>query len=174
MIIKPEPGPKHSLELKNLNSLSDIISFFRRRNIQLYLYDIQYKGKTIKYGIQHTISASPGDRVYTQCGHMPGWPQLFNRSPSSRKAVELMILEICENLTDFHKNDVVIEIYDLTDYNFKLPESVHSVHIEIRNIEGKFNDWHKEQFGRFPVGNPKQEKKQTEPPEPALFEKMFA
>jgi hypothetical protein len=156
--MKPEPGPKHRLELKNLNDFLDVVHFFRRKNIQLYLYDIQYKGQTIKYGIQHTISAQPGNRLYDQVAHMTGWNRPFKRSPATRESVELMILGVCENLTDFHKDDVVIEIYDFTDYNFSLPNSYYVVHIEMRNIECHFNNWYKEQYGVFPVGNPKQEK----------------
>jgi len=82
-----------------------------------------------------------------------------------------MILKVCKNLSDFHKDNVVIEIYDLTNYKFELADSRHSVYIEIRNIEGKFNDWHYSQYGRYPVGNPKQEKKQAGPSD--QFKNLF-
>ena len=172
-MLKPNPGPKYILELKTLITPIEIIHFFKKNNIQRYLYDIKYKGQTIKYGIQHTIQKESGIRLHDQIIHMPGWHRPYKRGPEVRKSIEEMILQVCKNLSDFHKDDVVIEIYDFTDYKFKLPDSDDAIYFEIRNIETHFNNWYKEQYGRFPVGNLKQEKLQPVAPPVEIRYSLF-
>ena len=170
-MLKPNPVPKYILKLNTLNNPIGIIHFFKKNNIQRYLYDIKYKGQTIKYGIQHTIQKESGIRLHDQIIHMPGWHRPYKRGPEVRKSIEEMILQVCKNLSDFHKDDVVIEIYDFTQHPFK-SNLKSNIYIEIRNIENKFNDWYYSQHGRYPIGNVKQEKKQPEVAD--QFDNLFA
>jgi len=148
--------PIKLIKLKDLKSYTDIKGIFRREGILRYLYTIKYKGKVIKYGISHKIQ-EPADRIYTQIGHMLGWdkPLLLRSKKTTGNAIaKLMQLVDPEN---FHKNNVELEIYDFTNYDFELASSDRSIYAEMQNAEEYLKKRFFDQYGSYPLGNIKQE-----------------
>ncbi len=148
--------PIKVIQLKNLNSYTDIKNIFRRAGITRYIYGIKYSGNIIKYGISHKVQ-EPADRIYTQIGHMPGWKQaLLQRSKKKTgKAVNELIQKV--DPENFHKDNVELEIYDFTHYEFELEKSDQAIYAEMQNVEEFLKKQYFDKHGKYPPGNIKQE-----------------
>lgn len=164
--------PRTHVSLKNLKDYTAIKDVFRHNNIDRYLYVIKYKGEMAKCGISHKIQ-EPGDRIYTQVGHMPGWtkPLLKRSDKKTGKAVREMIAKL--NPTSFHKDDVEVEILDFTNYPFKQPTSDKNVYAEMQNAEEELKQEYYQVHGRYPCGNIKQERIRVVAPEEDIWNKLF-
>jgi len=149
--------PTLIIKLKDLDDYTTIISIFKENNIRRYLYKIIYINDIIKIGIQHTWTEKTyADRIYTQIGWMPGWnkPRL-NRGRKTGKATEEMINKV--NPEFFHKDDIILEIYDYTNHNFVDEDCSKLVYAEMQNAEERAKREYYNLKGRYPVGNIKQE-----------------
>lgn len=150
--------PKHVIHLSDIHDPAYIQRYCRRNNILYMVYCIKWKDKTLKYGIQHKVaSAQPGERLYTQVGWMPGWARgTLKRCPDTGLAIKAMIdLVEMEYASAFNKNDVTVEIMDFTGYDFIRPENRYA---EMQNWEEHYKKLYFNLNGKFPIGNPKQEK----------------
>ena len=150
--------PKHILDLKNISDYTDILKYFSKNNIEIYLYTIKWKGLIIKFGISYKNGdrRPMGDRIYTQAGYFPGWDKkCLSRGPKSKLATEEIIRELEDKYTTVvHKNDIVIEIDDYTNYMFINPDNPYA---EMQNEEERLKKKFFSQYDRYPIGNKKQE-----------------
>ena len=149
---------KHILDLKNISDYTYILKYCSKHNIEIYLYTIKWKDQIIKFGISYKNgSRRPmGDRIYTQAGYFPGWgKKCLSRGPKSKLATEEIIKYLEDKYqTTVHKNDIVIEIDDYTNYNFINPKNPYA---EMQNEEERLKQNFFSQFDRYPIGNKKQE-----------------
>jgi hypothetical protein len=150
--------PKHILDLKNISDYTNILKYFSKHNIEIYLYTIKWRGIIIKFGISYKngFRRVMGDRIYTQAGYFPGWDKkCLSRGPKSKLATEEIIAYLQDKYdTIVHKNDIVIEIDDYTNYNFINPTNPYA---EMQNEEERLKQSFFNQYDRYPIGNKKQE-----------------
>ena len=149
---------KHILNLKDIPDYTNILKYFSKHSIEIYLYTIKWQGSIIKFGISYKNgSRRPmGDRIYTQAGYFPGWDKkCLSRGPKSKLATEEIIKEL-ENKysTKVHKNDIIIEIDDYTGYKFINPDNPYA---EMQNEEERLKQDFYKKYDRYPIGNKKQE-----------------
>jgi hypothetical protein len=146
--------PTYTISLKLINDYTSIMRFCRKQKIKFYVYEIAWKGQTVKYGIQHKHGGNGndyGERIYTQIGHMPGWtkPNL-KRCPSTKKDMDEIIKNIESTFKcKFDKDDIVVTIRDYTNAPFELDTSRR----ELQRIEDDLSDAHQQKYGYRPFGN---------------------
>jgi len=152
-----EPS-KHVIHLSEINDAAFIQRYCKSKKIYFMVYAIKWKAETLKYGIQYKVgSTQPGERLYTQVGWMPGWKTgTLKRCAKTGEAVTKMMQYIEEKYSSaFDKNDVTVEIMDYTGYPFVTPENRYA---EMQNFEEYYKKLYFQLNGKYPVGNPKQEK----------------
>jgi hypothetical protein len=108
--------PRYSLSLSQITYPSEILRFFARNRITgQYVYSFSATGILMKYGMSDNSSIA-GERVYRQAGHIPlGWTV----TPASSSGADMRILcdqFLAEYGIPVHKNNVILEVYDLTNY----------------------------------------------------------
>ena len=164
--------PRKKIYLKDLEDYTKILHIFKREGIDRYVYAIHYKDDIGKYGIKHKKGHPYGERVYTQIGYIPGWKKpLLTRSKKTGIAIKAMIEEL--NPTSFHKDDVILEIFDFTNYPFQWPDSDKLVYAEMQNAEEQLKLEYYQTRGRYPVGNLKQEGFRVISPKKETWNELF-
>jgi len=122
----------------------------KKAGVKSYVYAFYYLGAVMKYGVQYDSDTDTyGERVYRQAFHIPGWPKM----PSKKSAGNDM-LDVIEYFPGINKNDVTIQIWDMTEYpraNIDKPK------YEVNLVERQFIKEYIDQMGRKPYGNIKDE-----------------
>jgi hypothetical protein len=122
----------------------------RKMGVQSYVYAFYYYEKTMKFGVQYDSNTKTfGERIYRQAFHIPGWPTV----PSKKTAGNDM-LDIIKYFPGINKNDVKIQIWDMTDYP---RENINDYKFEINQVERQFIKEHISKYGFKPIGNIKDE-----------------
>jgi len=164
--------PRIKIHLKDLDDYTKILHIFDHKGIERYVYTIWYKDEVAKHGIKYKKGHPNGERVYTQAGYIPGWNKpLLKRSKKTGIAVKAMIEKL--NPTSFHKDDVVLEIFDFTNYPFEWPDSDVLIYAAMQNAEEQLKLEYYQTHGRYPVGNLKQEGFRAGSPGKDLWDKLF-
>lgn len=137
------------IRLRDMQEPIQVSHVMRRAKITSYAYAFATDEGIIKYGESSDASSTPGERIYRQAAHLPGW----TKRPRSSSGSDMQILA-----DEFH-----------TKYNRVLHKD--TVDILIYRADGKFDALDLERdlineimlrCGRAPMGNkdPKTQKKQ--------------
>jgi hypothetical protein len=142
--------PSTQFKLKELNKACEILKEMRDLDFQGYVYAFVCKQTVMKYGVQYKAGDGHGNRIYRQAFHLPGWeiPCSPNMSGDDMRDI------IDEHFPDIHKDDVVIYVWDMTNF----PRTVSTdPKLDINKLERQFIREHIEIYGSKPVGNIKDE-----------------
>ena len=150
-------APFYRINLINASDPKYITQFFKKNNIEKsvyrFTYDVLGHNTTMKYG-QSIAEKSVengilGERVYRQARWAPGWGKIFkgpNKTmqdyPSSTNGNEMEKL-IANYFPGIDKNDISIEIYDLSGFTKK----------KVKQIETWIMGEHNRAHGFLPPGN---------------------
>jgi hypothetical protein len=146
--------PTFSIDCGRLHNASEIKQLMKKYDVKYYCYMFIHKSTTMKIGMSADsdwIRGSYGERIYRQAFHIPGWPT----APSPKSAGNDM-LDIIENFAGINKNDVLIKVFDMTNYPFiceDIPE------YEVGELEKDLMDLYEQEHGCLPVGNIRDERK---------------
>ena len=144
--------PKYTFDVGPLNVPAEICAFFKKYQIDKYVYCLMFKGIIIKFGMSAPdgISREWGERVYRQIGHCFTWGTGVRLEGSS--GADWLIIE-----RDFkglygidldHKHLKVI-VWDVTNYAFQSFNPFK----EVESMESELINNYREQFGEKPIGN---------------------
>jgi hypothetical protein len=144
--------PKYTLSVSDLLVPAEIMTFFKNRQIDKYVYCIMFKGIVIKFGMSAPKSSSRewGERVYRQIGHCYTWGdgiRLDGSSGADWLVIERDVKQMYGiNITH---TDLKIIIWDVTNYKFKS----FSPFNEVEAMESELINNYVTQFGQTPIGN---------------------
>jgi hypothetical protein len=138
------------IRLRDMQEPIQVSHVMRRAKVDSYAYAFATDEGIIKYGESSDASSTPGERIYRQAAHLPGWV----KRPRSSSGSDMQILA-----DEFH-----------TKYKRVLHKD--TVDILVYRADGKFDALDLERdlineimlrCGRAPMGNkdPKTQKKQT-------------
>ena len=151
MIVNTSKLPTFEFNLRCYLTAYKIKDDMRKMGVQSYVYAFYHFDKIMKYGVQYDSNDKTfGERIYRQAFHIPGWPTV----PSKKSAGNDM-LDIIKHFPNINKNDVRIQIWDMTGYP---RENADDYKFEINQAERQFIKEHIEKFGFKPIGNIKDEK----------------
>jgi len=141
--------PRYSLEVKLLKSSYEICLMMKTSKIDKYVYRIKHKGLVLKFGMSADNSRTYGERLYRQIGHCESWgnKRLVCSSGSDWRIIEEDFYKKYQSKID--KNELIITIYDLTNYPF---ESINPWD-EVYYIEQTLINQYKDIVGEKPIGN---------------------
>jgi len=156
-IISITPYPCYKIELKDLNNPIDVSAICAKLGVEDYVYEVKFEDCILKYGLSFGTSKSmswtPGERIYRQCGHLPGWNKpLLGPSGSDMLEITRMYFKKSGKLVD--RNGVTVTIHDLT--NVKSP-SIVEPYLHVKQLESKLINDYKNKYGQTPIGNIKDE-----------------
>lgn len=162
--------PYFDIPLSLLLHASDINSIMKVKQVKLYTYEFNSTFGVLKYGSskdnewkRHGVY---GDRIYRQANHIPGWPQCAGPLTSGND-----MLNILAHYPTLTKKDVIIRVWDMTNYPFLAKADPK----EVEEFECELIDDYKRIHGHAPIGNPKDMTfagKKTVVPD-AVFDHMF-
>jgi hypothetical protein len=143
--------PTVQLKLKYLTRPIGIVDWMRELNIKFYAYSFYtVQGEVLKYGASgdcHT--GEPGERMYRQAGHIPGWdqaqPWLVGSSGDD-------MLQILNDYTQTYKkslfkDDVMIDVWPMNMVALK------NVKKACEEVERELITEHIAKYGMPPIGN---------------------
>lgn len=146
--------PTFSIDCGKLLHACEIKQLMKKYDVKYYCYMFIHKSTTMKIGMSADSDhyrGSYGERIYRQAFQIPGWPT----KPSVNSAGNDM-LDIIKNFSGINKNDVLIKVFDMTNYPFiceNTPE------YEVGELERELMDLYEQQYGCLPVGNVRDERK---------------
>jgi hypothetical protein len=146
---------QYYIQGKDLNDPYDICRIMKKKGTRRYVYSITHIRKmsqpafVIKHGMSGDYSRNHGERVYRQFAHLKSWGDKRIKG-SSGAEFRIILDDILEKYgIDVDHRDLIITIYDLTDYPFTMVD----VWLEINKIEAHFINEHVRFFGEKPIGN---------------------
>lgn len=156
MLIDITKLPSWKISLGKLVRASQIKQLMKMKGITDYCYAfviLSPEGELIiKYGQSGDNDwrrGSYGERIYRQAFHIPGWPT----KPSPLSAGNDM-LDIIRHFPGVHKDNVYIQVWDMTNYPF----SVQGDHRhELTVLENQLISRYIAEHGTQPIGNIKSE-----------------
>ena len=137
------------IHLNNLAQPIEVSHAMRRAKIDAYAYAFVTDEGVIKYGESSDGSTTPGERIYRQAGHLPGW----SKRPKSSSGAEMQLLA-----EDFHaKYNRVLHKDTVSILVYRAENKEDAVELE-RDLINEIMLL----CGRAPMGNrdPKTKKKQ--------------
>lgn len=146
--------PIFAIDCGKLLHASEIKQLMKKIGVKYYCYMFIHNSVTMKIGMSSDhdwIRGSYGERIYRQAFQIPGWPS----KPSTKSAGNDM-LDIIKNFSGINKNDVLIKVFDMTNYPFQCQ---HDPSLEVKDLEQDLMDIYEEEHNRLPVGNIRDERK---------------
>ncbi len=141
--------PRHVIEVADLQSPYDICRYFEIYKIDYYVYQINYKGICLKFGMSADNSKNYGERLYRQIAHAESWG---DKRISGSSGADWRIVE-----DDFYRlygikidmKDVTIRIWDATHYPFETMTPWD----EVVAMETKLIEQYESLMCKKPIGN---------------------
>lgn len=146
--------PDFTIDCGKLLRASEIKQLMKKFDVRYYCYMFIHKSTTMKIGMSADsdwFRGSYGERIYRQAFHIPGWPS----KPSPKSAGNDM-LDIIHSFPNINKNDVVIKVFDMTNYPFSCEDRPE---LEVGDLEKDLMDLYEQANGCLPVGNLRDERK---------------
>jgi hypothetical protein len=144
--------PRYTLDIGSLSVPASIVQYFKKYNIDKYVYCIMFKGIVIKFGMSapESLSREWGERVYRQIGHCYSWGKGI-RIEGSSGADWLVIERDFRELYgfDIDHNELKLIVWDVTNYAFQSFNPFN----EVESMESELINNYLEQFGQKPIGN---------------------
>jgi hypothetical protein len=144
--------PTYKFQLQHLDKAVQIVHGFKKLGIQNYIYSFKTDTDIIKFGSSAGSrestekEAPPGDRVYRQAGHIPGWKDGTLNSGAGADMAKTMARFFPNNV----KDDVTLMVYDTTNYEFSLKKCIS---YDLEYGEYSLILQHKTKNGSSPKGN---------------------
>ena len=146
--------PDFTIDCGKLLHAKEIKQLMKKFDVKYYCYMFIHNSLTMKIGMSADsdwMRNSYGERIYRQAFHIPGWPT----KPSPRSAGNDM-LDIIENFAGINKNNVLIKVFDMTNYPFQCEDSPE---LEVGDLEKDLMDLYEQEHGCLPIGNLRDERK---------------
>lgn len=146
--------PTFTIDCSSLIHACEIKGIMKKYSIKYYCYMFIHKSQTMKIGMSADndhFRGSFGERIYRQAFHIPGWPS----KPSVKSAGNDM-LDVIKNFSSINKNDVLIKVFDMTNYPFQCQNTPE---LEVGDLEKHLMDLYEKEFGCLPIGNIRDERK---------------
>lgn len=156
--------PVHILDFSQIDDYTEVMRYCRSHGIRYMVYYIFWRCHLVKVGIQYKQGSGNdcGERLYTQAGWMPGWTKPCLKRAGGEDTPIMIALAEQRYGGVFDKSDVVVVIEDWTDHPFLVGTADHADRYpEMQNAEEYAKRAFFDQFGYWPVGNPKQERIRT-------------
>ena len=143
--------PCYTLHIKDISSPIEINHFFKKYNIDKYVYRIKFKGIVLKFGMSSPKSESRdwGDRLYRQIAHCTSWKE--QRIDGSSGADWLVIERDFKEKygIEIDHSKLVCTVWDVTDYNFESFDPS----LEVEKMESELIEQYVQIVGEKPIGN---------------------
>lgn len=131
------------IDLSNISHFSEICDIMKEHAIENYVYEFNFNGTVIKYGMSTDLSRHYGDRIYRQAGHLEGWPlgPLIGPSGSEMYFINQDYYKLTgQNL---NRNGMKIIVTDLSNQS----------KLECEKLEKYLIETHITIHGKAPIGN---------------------
>jgi hypothetical protein len=132
-----------------MTSPREIIVIMKKLKISRYVYEIKFKGMTVKYGMSDAETTYPGERLYRQIGHLESWGNQKINGPNGSEFEEISHNFYVKNNLKLDHNDITVSIWNFDNYTFKTTNPTMEINIAeeylIKNYEKIYNE--------KPIGN---------------------
>jgi hypothetical protein len=144
--------PKYTIDIGPLNVPAEICAFFKKYQIDKYVYCLMFKGVIIKFGMSAPKSKSRvwGERAYRQIAHCYSWGdgiRIDGSSGSDWLTIERDFKKLYG--IDIDHRHLKMIVWDVTKYNFQSFDPFK----EVESMESELINNYREQFGEKPIGN---------------------
>lgn len=153
-ILKTAPYPIYEIDLEQLSRPVDISAIVKEFGTEKYVYTFSYNGEVIKHGISVDKNSIPGERIYRQAGHLPGWPKQLAPGSAGDDMREINDRFFQETGSHLTRKGMKIVIRDLTDVD---SPSVADKNFHVKQLERQLLKEHIEDNNKLPIGNIKDE-----------------
>ena len=134
---------KITIDLSKLLNFSQICDIMKKYQIENYVYEFNFNGEVIKYGMSSDQSRHYGERIYRQAGHLEGWPTGMLVGPSGSEMY--FINKDYHELTgrNLNRNGMKIIVTNLSKQN----------KLECEKLEKYLIETYITIHGKAPIGN---------------------
>ena len=143
--------PCYTINIRDTSAPIEISHFFKKYNIDKYVYRIRFKGIVLKFGMSAAESEYRdwGERLYRQIAHCYSWGD--QRIDGSSGSDWLVIERDIKNHygLDINHADLICTVWDVTSYNFESFQP----HTEVEKMEAELIDCYTAIHGEKPIGN---------------------
>jgi len=149
----------HTIKLVDLKEPVEIQQYCKKNGIEHYAYTFETTGGIIlKHGMStdHARDRDLGERIYRQAYNIPGWSKSPPRSTSGMEFVLIAQDYLKETGVPLHRNNVILTIYDMTQYP---GISLRTPKYYVLELEAILINRYKQLHGKRPMGNFRDEEK---------------
>jgi len=146
MIIDIWSLPTRTIKLYMLSETKEIFQIMT--GVTDYCYAFTHITGTMKFGQSDNNEwekGSWGERIYRQAWHIPGWNIKCSPNMSGKE-----FLDTIAHYPNIHKDDVIVKIWDMTNYAF-LSKDNHK--FELTALENQLIEAYETMTGCTPIGN---------------------
>jgi hypothetical protein len=136
------PPVGYQIEVARLKSPIEISHWAKKVNLGSHLYAFKLSDYFFKWGGSRNSTETPGERIYRQTCHFPGWDYNFKSRSGEDIKHTFEYLEIITG-KPVHRNDLVINVWDLG--------KIHSD--DLWKLESKMILKYKIENNHYPLGN---------------------
>lgn len=162
-------NPDYELSLDQLDNPATVLKVFKNLDCANYSYSFEHPAGTIKIG--RSCAKTPGERLYRQIGHLPGW----DRKPESPSGNDIEIaVDLFEKAhgVKVDRRDCVVKVWDVTG---TASPSVADPELPSRIAENDLLTEYEQITGALPPGNRKDTRTEMIKPYVSrdLFDNLF-
>ena len=150
--------PTYAIDLSQLDDFLEITDIMKTLKITNYVYSFIYQQQIIKHGISADNSATWGERIYRQSGHLDGWSRKLAPFSSGSDMEEISNDYYIKTGSFLNRVGMIITVVDLTAVQSPVASDPAYV---CKKMESELIKEHIEATGSAPIGNKRTEQKRT-------------